>query len=157
MKKRSLIVAVLVIAALLLATIPAAASTPADITITAVMYPNPEIENGPMSGTFSITGDDGAPICSSGTIQDIENPAHGWQSDQVIVLHVHKHFACDGGTFEMNMQVFIGPDGITAHWVILGGEGDYAGLHGTGVLSGTWEGDEEGTLIDVYSGKVHLE
>ncbi len=139
MKKRSLIGAVLLIAALLAVTAPVAASAPSDVSITALMYPNPEDPNGPMYGTFVASGPavEAGLLCSAGTVQDIENPANAWQSNQVIVLNVHKHFACsdESGAFEMHMRVLLGPNGTVARWLITESDGAYAGLLGTGSLT----------------------
>ncbi len=160
MKKRSLIVAALLIAALLAAVFPVAASEPSGVSIVAIMYVNPtDPTTGPMSGTFVASGTavDAGLLCSAGTVQDIENPAHAWQSGQVIVLYVHKHFTCsDGsGTFEMNMRVLLGSNGTVARWVISGADGPYAGLLGTGGVTGVWL--EDGSLQDTYSGRLHIE
>jgi len=135
MKRRSLFITALLIVALFSMTIPVAASTPADITIVALMQPQPDDPTAPFSGTFVASGPavDAGILCENGTIQDIANPAVGWQSDQIIKLYVHKHFMCnDGsGSFEMDMQVLISPKGTPARWVITTGDGIYARLFGS--------------------------
>ncbi len=159
MKKRSLIVAALLIAALLAAATPVAASQPSGVNIVAIMDPNSQDPNGPMSGTFEASGPavDAGLLCSAGAVQDVENPAYAWRSNQIIVLYVHKHFVCsdERDTFEMNMRVLLGPNGTVARWVITGAGGSYAGLLGAGSLSGT--ALEDGRYQDTYSGGLHIE
>lgn len=158
MKKCSLLMPLLLIVTLFGAVTPVAASTPADITIVAIMNPQPEDPTAPYSGTFAAYGSavDGV-LCSSGTIQDIANPAAGWQSNRVIILKVHKHFMCDDGvrSFEMDMQVLIAPKGTTARWIITNSDGFDGHLFGAGGLTATLLSENE--LQDTYFGNVHIE
>jgi hypothetical protein len=159
MKKHPLLVTVLLIAALLSITSPVAASTPADVTIVSIMHPQPNDPIAPFSGTFVASGPavDAGLLCGEGDVQDIVNPARGWQSSQVITLYVHKHFMCsDGsGSFEMNMQVLIAPTRSTARWNITAGEGSYTRLFGAGGLTAVWLSEYD--LEDTYFGKLHIE
>lgn len=159
MKKHSLIITVLLIVSLFGMATPAAASTPADVTIVAIMQPQSEDPIAPYAGTFEASGPavDAGILCANGVVEDIANPAVGWQSDQVINLYVHKHFVCnDGsGTFEMDMHVLIAPKGVTARWIITAGDGLYARLFGSGRLTATWL--SENMLEDMYFGNLHIE
>lgn len=159
MQKRSLLMPLLLIVTLFGAATPVAASTPADVSIVAVMNPQPEDPTAPFSGTFVAYGSavDAGVLCNSGIIQDIANPATGWRSNQVIILHVHKHFMCDDGSgmFEMDIEVPVTPAGTPARWVIRAGDGLYVRLFGAGGLTATWLSENE--LQDTYFGSVHIE
>ena len=160
MKKLFTSVTIAVVFALTLSIAPVAATPPADVTIVSDMHPvTGPID--PFDGTFVASGPavDAGIICPSGGVDDISNPAVGWQSHEmrIIILSVHKHFTCDdgSGSFEMNMRVRIAPTGITAQWIIVGGDGPYSRLFGAGNLYAEWI--SENLLRDHYSGGLHIE
>jgi hypothetical protein len=131
------IVAMLVAALTLLAiAAPVAARSPQGVTIVSHVTFNPD---GPNYGDFTATGDavDSGVICASGTFVDTGLRFAGYQSDRGMVqLLVVKEFTCDdgSGTFVVKLQIQANFDtGIeTFSWVVLGGTGDYASLHGAG-------------------------
>ncbi len=159
MKKHQLLVTVLLIVALLSTASPVSAYTPAAVTIVSIMHPQPNDPIAPFYGTFVASGPavDAGLLCEEGDVQDIVNPARGWQSGQVITLYVHKHFVCsdESGSFEMNMQVLIASTRTTAHWNITTGEGSYTRLFGVGRLTSVWLNEND--LEDTYFGKLHIE
>ena len=135
-----------------LATIPAAASTPAGVTIVS------EMSLSDAFGSFTASGPavDAGIICPEGSVTDINVSAVGWKSNQVVILFVHKLFVCsDGsGSFEMDLNVRIAPTGTTARWIVAAGDGPYEHLMGNGGLFATRVSDD--ILIDTYSGKLHI-
>ena len=144
------------IAVILALTIPAfsaAAATPLEVTIVSEMW----LSSG--SGTFEATGPavDAGIVCPAGTVTDSNFSVVGWQSNQVQILFVHKQFVCnDGsGSFDMNLNVRVAPTGVTARWIVVGGEGPYMDLAGNGGLTAEG-GDVPDLLIDTYSGKMHI-
>lgn len=157
MKKHSLVVATVLIVALLVMTIPAAASTPSDVAIVVHMYPNPvDPDNVLWIGTFEASGPaiDAGLVCSAGTEQDLERHLGGQPSQHIVTFSVNKLFTCnDGsGTFEVRLNGIRTLDRCTAHWVITGGDGSYTELLGNGDFSCT--SLEDGTVQDTYLGQL---
>jgi hypothetical protein len=114
----------------------AAAGPPGGVTIVSHVTFNPD---GPNFGDFTATGAavDSGSICASGSFVDIGIRFAGFQSDRGIVqLQVIKEFTCDddSGSFVVKLQIQANFDtGIESfRWVVLGGNGDYASLHGGG-------------------------
>jgi hypothetical protein len=132
--------------------VPAVAAAPADVTILSEM----SLSSG--TGTFEASGPavEAGILCPEGSVNDDNISAVGWQSNQVLILFVHKHFACnDGsGSFEMDLNVRIAPTGTTARWIVVAGDGNYERLAGNGGLVAT--AVSEVILIDTYSGKMHV-
>ena len=120
----------------------AASGRPEPVTISSTM-----ITGGPLnSGTFERTS--GGTICDSGDVQDTRwvwggVTPHGQQ------LLVDKTFTCPDGEFYVRMQISGVYVAETFRWVILGGTGDYAGLHGQGF---GWTDYFEGYVINYYEG-----
>jgi len=105
---------------------PVAAASPQPITFTIHMH----WEVG--TGTFEVTSGSDL-ICSSGTVVDDRLIFGGYQSGRGVQIQVRKTFTCDDGSFALKMQVHANPDGTeTFSWVILGGNGAYARLNGSG-------------------------
>jgi hypothetical protein len=137
MRKLTLFAALLIL--VLSASPVAASSPPQDVEIVVITTIPPD---GPPFGPFVATGPavDAGLICPSGDTIAVENPASGWRSRTGINLHVKTLFTCaDGsGTFLAKLEVRIDYRGDNATWMILEGTGDYAKLHGTGKLFGTY-------------------
>jgi hypothetical protein len=94
-------------------------------------------------------------ICGSGTFVDTAIRFAGFQSDRGMVqLLVVKEFTCDdnSGTFTVKLQIQANFDtGIESFtWVVLGGTGDYASLHGGG--SGSTVPNPPTGNINTYEG-----
>jgi hypothetical protein len=97
-------------------------------------------------------------VCAAGTVYDASVEIFNPQSESQRILRILKMFTCDdgSGTFDVRMVVNLDltTHYTTASWMIVGGTGDYAGLHGNGSLAGT--PIVPGTSIhDVYDGNVH--
>jgi hypothetical protein len=114
----------------------AAAAPPRSVTIVSDVTFN---QNGPNFGTFTATGAavDAGTMCESGTFVDTGIRFAGFQGHQgEVQLQVFKTFTCDdgSGTFDVKMQIQanFGTGLETFQWVITGGSGDHAGLHGSG-------------------------
>ena len=114
---------------------PVGAASPQRVTIVSNVTFNPD---GPNYGDFVATGPavESGFICASGTFVDTGLRFAGFQSNRGIVqLQVIKEFACNGtGTFDVKLQIQANFDtGIESFtWVVLGGTGAYASLHGSG-------------------------
>ena len=115
---------------------PVAAAPPKGVTIVSdVTF----VDGSPNVGEFDATGAavDTGTLCASGTFVDTGIRFAGFQGRQGDVqITVFKTFTCDdgSGTFDLKMQIQATPDtGIeTFQWVITGGTGEYATLHGSG-------------------------
>jgi hypothetical protein len=148
MRRFGIVMAGLLALALLLPGL-AAASPPQTVSFTGTFT------EGSSAGTFY---DAEAPLCASGTTEDLAGVAGGFQSGKHLQLVVLKEFTCAGGddTFTLLLQVHIQFDPYENHftWVVMGGTGDFADLHGQGT------GTSEPTLtggIDAYEGAVHID
>jgi hypothetical protein len=115
---------------------PVGATSPQQVTIVSHVTFNPD---GPNYGDFTASGDavESGLICESGTFVDTAIRFAGYQSDRgTVQILVIKQFTCDdgSGTFTVKLQIQANFDtGIESFtWVVLGGTGDYASLHGSG-------------------------
>ena len=140
------------IAALVGSVVPAAASSPVDVTIVSEMVFLGD------TGTFEASGPavEAGLICPQGDVYDTEYRAAGDQSNRFLILFVHKLFVCANGTgsFEMDLRVWISaPLESKGTWRIVEGEGPYERLHGNGKL--TANRASENTVIDLYTGSLH--
>ena len=110
-------------------------------------------------GPFIATGPavDVGVICASGEAIAMHSKASGYQSNRGINVQVVYTFTCDDGSgeFYIKLQVRIDQNGNNFNWVVLGGDGDYEKLHGTGNGFGIPLGP--GSVLDVYDGKVHID
>lgn len=147
--------AITAVSALLLLTgaVPAGAVPPADVAIEA-----DSLFAG--TGTFTASGqavDDGL-ICATGDTFDVEVTASG-NGNWGYNLKVVKKFTCDdvSGSFLVRLQAkvfYAGPLMSSFNWVVIGGDGAYTGLHGSG--SGVGLAPNAGfDILDVYEGKIH--
>jgi hypothetical protein len=96
-------------------------------------------------------------MCPAGTVDDIFGKASGFQSERGVIFQVVKVFTCDdgSGSFVVKLQVRIDFKGDNFQWVVLGGEGDYSNLHGSG--TGIGIDPTETSITDIYDGAVHID
>jgi hypothetical protein len=145
-------IALTILLALVIAVIPAQASTPQTIIIESVMDTNTG------TGTFVASGPavTAGLFCPSGTAYDLGTKFSGWQSGILMNLKVDKKLVCDDGSGEIFMKIKVRVLSTVAlsNWVIAKGTGDYARLHGTGKITATGSGN---LVYDHYTGKVHID
>ena len=142
------------IIALVSSAVPVAASSPVNVTILS------EMDFLGDTGTFEASGPavEAGIICPQGDVYDTEYRSAGNQDKRFINLYVHKLFVCaDGsGSFEMDLNVRIfSPPRTIGTWRIVEGDGAYARLHGNGKL--TAHREDEDTVIDLYTGSLHID
>ncbi len=134
---------------------PAGATPPADVEI--------EVDTFfAGTGTFTATGpavDDGV-VCASGETSDVAGMASG-NGPTGFNIQVVKEFSCDdlSGSFLVKLQVkvfFSGPVGSSFNWVVVGGDGAYADLHGAGTGIGV-DPNPGFDILDIYSGQMHVD
>jgi hypothetical protein len=90
-------------------------------------------------------------VCSTGTV--FTGP-YAWPPPPSGSVKMVKYFACAGGTFDVELKVWLLPFGNTkGKWRVLGGTGSYAGLLGSGTLAGTYD-PLTNTVLDVYTGRM---
>ena len=119
-----------------LAAPAAAAAPPEGVTIVSnVTF----VDGGPNVGDFTASGAavGAGTLCPSGTFVDDGIRFAGFPARTgEVQLQVLKTFTCDdgSGTFSVKMQIKanFGTGIETFQWVITGGTGDYASLHGSG-------------------------
>jgi hypothetical protein len=136
---------------------PGQAAAPAAVVIVSHVTFNPD---GPNFGDFEASGPavlSGA-ICAEGTFVDTFIKFSGFQSDRgVVQLQVAKRMTCadDSGSFVVKLQIQANFDtGIESFsWVILGGDGAYTALRGSG--SGSTVPEPPTGNINTYVGSVH--
>lgn len=153
--KHRILTFIIVVVILAFAVVPAAASTPDQVTIVSTMTLSTS------TGTFDASGPavDAGVICPHGDVSDTMNMVAGYQSVRLVNLFIRKVFVCsDGsGSFEMNLNVHLVNDPYQAisQWVIVAGDGAYARLRGTGgIFAAPLDEDH---LIDTYDGKLHID
>ncbi len=84
--------------------------------------------------TFTATG---LPDCDAGTLaQDTRVVGRG----AALVFDVHETFTCAGGSFDVHIHASVRPcdPQDQGSWVVTGGTGSLAGMHGAGTLVGTY-------------------
>ena len=149
-------VAALAIALAIVAAAPVAAGAPRDVTIVSHMNFNP---NGFNYGDFTATGaavDEGL-ICATGTVDDTRLIFAGAQSNRGAQIPVRKTFTCDDGSGQIFVKIQVHLDFATStetfSWVILGGNGAYGGLTGSGQGSTVSDGSDPQTgNFNTYTG-----
>ena len=151
---RAVAAIVVAIVASLAVALPVAATAPQQVTMVSHVTFNPD---GPNYGDFTASGDaaDSGLICESGTFVDTAIRFAGFQSDRgTVQIQVVKEFTCDdqSGTFIVKLQIQANFEtGIESFsWVVLGGTGDYASLHGGG--SGSTVPNPPTGNINTYEG-----
>lgn len=154
MRRLTLPITLAVVFLLLLAVSPTTAASPQlNIKIVAdTVFTDP-----PMIGTFQASGQavDAGLVCPAGVIHDLQGKATG-AGEQGINFHVTKEFICaDGsGSFIIQLEARVDYKGDNGNWVLKGGSGAYADLHGSGSLVGIYYEDGSG-IQDIFTGKVH--
>jgi hypothetical protein len=144
---------------LILAVVPAAASSPPsdvefEVESSLLGDPGPFVASGPAV--------DNGVICDTGTVVDDSGKVTGF-SPTGFNLQGIKHFICDDGSgeFFVNLQARIDfRKGTTFNWNIISGTGDYEKLHGAGSGIGIYGvpcGDPEQCVLDLYDGKMHID
>lgn len=136
-----------------LAVAPVMAAPPLDVHI--------EVQSTFAGGDpFTATGSavDAGLLCEVGTVHNLSAKRSGPPEGTFATLRMVKQFECqDGsGTFDVRLLVHLDltPEGIhTGTWEVVGGTGDYAGLHGNGELIGIVV--EPGwSTFDIYDGRM---
>jgi hypothetical protein len=133
---------------------PALAAPPLDahIVVSATIDPDPD----PFVASGSAVS--AGMLCSSGQATDLSVDVTSPPSGKFNILKVLKHFECDdeSGTFDVKLVVKLDltTHETTAQWIVVGGTGSYAALHGSGKLVGTPIVPGE-SITDVYDGKIH--
>ena len=96
-------------------------------------------------------------MCPTGTVDDIFGKISGFKSQTGVIFQVVKVFTCDddSGSFVVKLQVRIDFKGDNFQWVVLGGDGAYSKLHGSG--SGIGIDPTETAITDIYEGAVHMD
>jgi hypothetical protein len=141
------------------AVAPVAAAAPEGVHIVSHMD---FIEGTFNTGDFVATGqavDDGT-FCAAGVVEDTRIILAGGQSGRGLQIPVRKTFTCEvGGTGQIFIKIQVHLDFATNtetfSWVILGGNGDYAHLHGSGQGTTVTDGSEPQTgNVNTYEGFV---
>ena len=157
MRKLSFMLITIMIMILILAVVPAAASSPPlDVVIEveenlAPYPPAPFVASGPAVSEGL--------ICQEGGTTDDWVRVNGAQSQQVRTLQVLKRFVCNDGSGEFFVMLQVrfdrtGEYNTIFQWVIVGGNGDYENLHGSGSGVGV-PAIGEYDVLDIYEGQIH--
>ena len=125
-----------------------AASSPQPVTITVV-------DTGP-ADPFTASG---GPICSAGNLSNVSVQFVGSQSGSHARILIVKRFVCPDGTFDILLRVVLDFEtgDTVGTWSVIDGTEAYASLHGAGSLTGDKEGPEAQSILDTYSGGMHLD
>jgi hypothetical protein len=140
--------------ALIAAAAPASAAAPKAVEIVSPMTFAPPGEFN--SGTFEASGpavEEGL-ICESGEVNDTGIILAGEQSRVgKIQIPVWKTFSCPNGDLYIRIQVHLDLETFTETftWVVLGGTGAYANVHGGGDGFSFSDNPDAGN-VNVYSG-----
>jgi hypothetical protein len=76
--------------------------------------------------------------------------------------HVSRTYTGSNGTFEVRADVKIVPTAtpgvfaVSGYWTIIAGTGAYANLHGTGMLTETFDANA-GTVVGTWEASVHFD
>lgn len=154
MRRTSTVLVVPVAAVLSAAAAPVAAAEPVEVVVDVPFDGSP--------GSFTA---DGGGLCAGGTYADseIRVTGAGRGRERTLTFHLDRTFTCSdvSGSFTVRISARWHPCDATnaGTWAVLGGDGDYADLHGAGQLVGSYVGadtcDPEG-VVDVLSGRVTL-
>jgi len=142
--------AVVAIAASLALAGGASATEPQDVTITVVTH------IGSFEDSFEASG---GPICAAGIVSNIDGRFVGWQGGFQAQIIQTKRFDCPDGTFDALLRITLDfTSGDTfATWSVVDGTGAYAALHGAGSLTGDKTDPGAGSILDVYTGRMHID
>lgn len=145
--------------AILGAVAPVAGASPEGVHIVSHMDFNEGTFN---TGDFVASGPavaDGT-FCAAGVVEDTGIILAGGQSGRGLQIPVRKTFICEvGGTGQIFVKIQVHLDFATStetfSWVILGGTGDFADLHGSGQGTTVSDGSDPQTgNVNTYDGFV---
>jgi hypothetical protein len=151
-KRRVLIIVLVAGLAGVIATVPAMAAKPLGVHIEDLVDLSTNQGQFSASGLavdselLSVTG-----YTSTGPVTVSPSP----KGDGFAILSMVKYFACERGTFDVELVVTVDWSASVTYgnWHILGGTGDYANLQGSGKLFGTGNSSTN-TILDVYDGSL---
>jgi hypothetical protein len=110
------------------------------------------------SGSFTIWG---VPvtkgvICSRGEVYDLEYINLSPNSEELTDLMVKKLFICEdaSGGFYIDLEIDIFETGTSGDWQIVGGDGEYQQLTGSGTVKGVYL--DEDLVVDTFTGEVKV-
>ena len=138
---------------------PVLAAAPEGVHIVSHMDFNEDTFN---TGDFTASGDavESGTFCAAGIVEDTRIILAGGQSGRGLQIPVRKTFICeDGGEGEIFVKIQVHLDFETStetfSWVILGGTGDFAGIHGSGQGTTVSDGSDPQTgNFNTYDGFV---
>jgi len=137
---------------IVLTVVPVMAAPPLEVHIEHPYDPTP--------GPFTATGPavDTGVVCPTGDVFDLSFKRSGPPGGTFRILRVLKQFLCDDGSGTFDVKLVVRLDlttpGTTASWRVVGGTGDYVGLHGNGKLVGIPIVPGSG-ILDIYDGRMH--
>jgi hypothetical protein len=153
-RSRAIVIVVTAALAVLVTAAPATAAGPKAVEIVSPMTFAPPGEFN--FGTFTASGPavDAGLICESGDVNDYGIILAGEQSRVgKIQIPVWKRFTCPDGELFIRIQVHLDLETFTEtfSWVVLGGTGAYADVHGSG--QGTTVSDDPDVgNVNTYEG-----
>lgn len=137
---KRILISIMLAAALGAAAHPAGAARPADVTVDSTFVGIGDLMSGRTIGTFCISG----AITDCGTLTgDYRFAGFGHlKNGDPNSIHSDQTLVGTNGTITIALVGLYGPfvNGVTAgsgHWVVTGGSGAYANLHGEGSWSAT--------------------
>jgi len=150
MKARRIGMAVVTIAAMLAMANGASATQPQPVTITVVT------DIGGFEDPFDAAG---GLVCAAGTVSNAGGNFIGWQSGFQAQIILVKHFECPDGSFDVLLRATLdfATGDTVGTWSVLRGTGAYASLHGAGSLTGEKSDPTDETILDVYTGAMHID
>lgn len=101
----------------------------------------------------------GGPICAAGNVFNASVLFVGWQSGSHARILIVKRFVCPDGTFDILLRVDLDFEtgDTVATWSVTDGTGAYASLHGAGSLTGDKTDPDALSILDVYTGGMHID
>jgi hypothetical protein len=139
---------------------PVGAASPQSLTLVSTTTFDPAGNH----GTFAASGA-AVPslICASGSFVDTGIKFAGFQSNKAVQLQVFKTYSCSNAdSFFVKMQIHANFDGTEVFtWVVQGGTGTFAQLHGSGsgstvgIFVSTPDGPVETGNINTFVGSLH--
>ncbi len=140
---------------LLVMATPSFASPPNEVTIIVYMPPFGD----PSPAEFEASGPavDADLICPLGIALD--DNAHPIMKKDGLIWHSLRRFECEdgSGTFTIRLiaNVIFDPYSNKGNWNVLSGTDSYLKLHGSGKLTAYF--GTTGDIVDVFTGKVHID
>jgi hypothetical protein len=162
MRKLLILAAVAALFLVVLPIGPAGATPPSAVEFVIETEFPPGPDPGPSFGPFVATGsavDDGI-ICETGDTIDVFGKASGFQSQTGVNFQIVKRFTCDDGSGEFLVKLQVRLDnkkGNNFNWTVVGGNGAYEDLHGTGKGFGLYDECGPDCVLDVLTGKLHID